>query len=84
MEYIIDFSGICDPKSIHQTLARVLDFPDWYGHNLDALYDCLTELPDEVHLVIKNWDTGAAFSEGFQSVFENAQDDNPDFTVEYA
>ena len=44
MEYIIDFSGICDAKSIHQTLARTLNFPDWYGHNLDALYDCLSEM----------------------------------------
>ena len=83
MEYIIDFSGICDAKSIHQTLARTLNFPDWYGHNLDALYDCLTESPDEVHLVIKNWDTGTPFSEGFQSVFENVQADNPDFTVQF-
>jgi RNAse (barnase) inhibitor barstar len=24
--------------------GQVLDFPDWYGHNLDALYDCLLEL----------------------------------------
>ena len=22
----------------------VLGFPDWYGHNLDALYDCLMDL----------------------------------------
>lgn len=25
-------------------LGRDLDFPEWYGHNLDALKDCLTDL----------------------------------------
>ena len=24
--------------------AAALSFPDWFGHNLDALYDCLTDL----------------------------------------
>ncbi len=24
-------------------LGRDLDFPEWYGHNLDALKDCLTD-----------------------------------------
>lgn len=25
-------------------MAEMLEFPDYYGKNLDALYDCLTEL----------------------------------------
>lgn len=28
-----------------QTLGKSLAFPEWYGANLDALYDCLTD-PD--------------------------------------
>ena len=28
----------------HEYLAEKLDFPDYYGNNLDALYDCLTEM----------------------------------------
>ena len=31
-------------KQAHQYLAQMLDFPDYYGKNLDALFDCLTEL----------------------------------------
>ena len=27
--------------------AEVLDFPDWFGRNLDALADCLHDLAEE-------------------------------------
>ena len=84
MNHTIDCSSINDAKVLHAALARELALPDWYGHNLDALYDCLTELPEPMHLILKNWDTAKDFSQGFESVFEDAQTDNPDFTVEYA
>ena len=29
---------------VHSYLAQMLDFPDYYGKNLDALFDCLCEL----------------------------------------
>jgi ribonuclease inhibitor len=35
------------PKSVdelHQYLAEKLDFPEYYGANLDALYDALTDI----------------------------------------
>ena len=35
----------------HDYLAEALDFPDYYGKNLDALYDCLTEISCEIELV---------------------------------
>ena len=33
-------------------LAEQLDFPDWYGGNLDALYDCLTDLTEETSIIL--------------------------------
>lgn len=35
----------------HDYLAEALNFPDYYGKNLDALYDCLTEIDCEIVLV---------------------------------
>lgn len=29
---------------IHNYIAQKMDFPDYYGKNLDALYDCLTDI----------------------------------------
>jgi RNAse (barnase) inhibitor barstar len=30
-------------------IGAVLSFPDWYGRNLDALYDCLVDLSWQPH-----------------------------------
>lgn len=35
----------------HDYLAEALDFPDYYGKNLDALYDCLCEIEADVEIV---------------------------------
>ena len=39
---------------IHDRLFQTLDFPDYYGKNLDALYDCLTETSEDISLTLKN------------------------------
>ncbi len=37
---------------LHSYLKKQLGFPDHYGKNLDALYDCLTELSEPVTVTI--------------------------------
>ena len=31
-------------RQLHKYLRAELELPDYYGENLDALYDCLTEV----------------------------------------
>ena len=42
----IQFNGGADKKAVLRSIAQSLAFPSWFGANLDALYDCLTDLPD--------------------------------------
>ena len=35
----------------HDYLMEVLNLPDYYGKNLDALYDCLCEIECEIELI---------------------------------
>ena len=44
-EYIIDCRRMGDITAAHDYLSEVFSFPQYYGRNLDALYDCLSEIP---------------------------------------
>lgn len=37
----LDFSNCKYISSIHKVLKDAFDFPEYYGENLDALWDCL-------------------------------------------
>ena len=37
---------------LHDALQRLLNLPDYYGHNADALHDCLKGWRDTIHLVV--------------------------------
>lgn len=43
---ILNCENLYECEQAHEYLAQMLDFPDYYGKNLDALFDCLTELGD--------------------------------------
>lgn len=51
---ILDGEIIKDKEMLHDTLAEALEFPDWYGRNLDALHDCLTDIMEETEIRIRN------------------------------
>lgn len=40
----LDCLGWGDEKNMHQAMAETLSFPDYYGMNLDALNDCMTDV----------------------------------------
>lgn len=77
----IDCRTISDSAQLHDLLARELAFPDWYGHNLDALFDCLTEVDEELELVLTGWNTLTDWAGGFTEVFSDAAAENPNLTV---
>ena len=50
----IDTTFLTDKQSAHAYLASMLDFPGHYGKNLDALADCLSELPRDRAVIVMN------------------------------
>ena len=54
-EKIIDCTQIHTKEDLHRIFRETLFFPEWYGNNLDALHDCLTEISGKVRLL--DWET---------------------------
>ncbi len=44
---VLDFSACRSRAALYALLREEMDWKDWYGENLDALYDVLTGLPHE-------------------------------------
>ena len=55
---MIDGSLYSSPREMHQALKKMLDLPEYYGCNADALNDCLGERKESVNLWIFNPGTG--------------------------
>lgn len=51
---ILDGKMLENKEMLHDILADALGFPDWYGRNLDALYDCLTDIHEETEIRVRN------------------------------
>ena len=54
--------------TVHDALAAALELPEWYGRNLDALHDCLTQLRD-VELVLEDVTLGLVSVERARTVY---------------
>ena len=47
-EITLDGLELQSMEEVHGLFARALDLPEWYGRNLDALFDCLTDAHEPV------------------------------------
>ena len=47
-------------SEVHQALKRLLNLPDYYGMNADALHDCLSERTEGIHLHLRSMGEGEA------------------------
>lgn len=55
--YVLDFSKIRHFSELHEIIKEELDFPDYYGKNWDAFWDCLTDMVGHpVHIEIHGID----------------------------
>ena len=76
---VLDFRDFHTREEVHTFLALHLDFPDYYGKNLDALYDVLVSDDRPTNILLlpsgKDWETG------FLSTIRDAAEENPHLSV---
>lgn len=87
MDVTIDFSAVTGKADFHAAFAEALSFPGWYGANLDALHDCLTDIGTETHLRLLRWDAPeaalGAYAAGAKRVILHAASVNPRLAVTF-
>ncbi len=54
MELRLNSSMFADRKQLHEEIARQLDLPDYYGNNLDALWDVLSAWSQPMQIVVEH------------------------------
>ena len=84
-EIIIDCAAIRTKEALHQHFRDALGFPDWYGNNLDALYDQLTSIGVDTQVILQNWSEAEASLDRYavcaRQAMEDAQQNNPKLKI---
>lgn len=82
----LNFTAMKTRKELHQYLKEKLGLPDYYGENLDALYDVLTEAKERRAIRVEGLDSCNASTEGYgdkiMRVLKDAEKVTEGLTVE--
>ncbi len=81
---VIDGRKMTDRETAHTYLKKKLALPEYYGRNLDALYDCLCEMGN-IQIVLayvqEMKDNLRRYADNIINVFEAAEEKNPRLSV---
>ena len=81
-EITLDFKKFMTAKGAHRYMEKEMDFPDYYGRNPDALYDCLTDISEQVKVKIINCDMLDHTENSIVNIFWDAANENDFLEVE--
>lgn len=75
----LDFESISNKEEMHKYLAEKFEFPDYYGKNLDALFECLTDIAEPTAVNIINAIND--YDEQIINVITSAEEENDNLAV---
>lgn len=85
MKVVIDGKKITSKQQLHTYFADEMNFPEWYGKNLDALYDCLTDIAEETEIEIINrpalHEHLGKYAKAFEKMLRDAQEENENIKI---
>ena len=85
---VLDLSEVTSKSELHEKVKNFFGFPDYYGGNLDALYDCLTDISEETNVTIilpERWPKeNDEYIRGVIKVFDDAASDNRNLMILFA
>ena len=86
MQLLLHGNAIKDRNTLHAFLKQGLAFPDYYGNNLDALYDVLTERTEPLEIKVEHAEELkeilCGYGEAFMETLLDAAAENESVKVE--
>ncbi|HOC06423.1 MAG: barstar family protein [Bacillota bacterium] len=83
---ILDALEMTDKQALHAYLQQQLDFPEYYGGNLDALWDMLSTISTPVHILLINsaalYTNLGRYADLLLALFVEAAEENGNLTFE--
>jgi len=80
MLILCDFARLGAADAVYEYLSEELALPAWFGRNLDALHDCLTDIGTPTRFILTGAD--APLAQRFLPVFRDAARENRYLAVE--
>lgn len=80
MLILCDFARLGSAGSLYDYLQEELAFPAYFGRNLDALHDCLTDIGSPTRLILTG--ASAPWAQPFLPVIRDAAKRNRNLSVE--
>ena len=89
----VDLSEVKTVEALHVALKEAFEFPEYYGGNLDALHDCLTDIAVKATETEPITVTFAGYKKAkralgsdfhnFRNVLNDVSEEYPNFIVEW-
>ena len=87
MDMTIDGREIPSREALHARMKQELEFPDWYGGNLDAMVDCLTDLRQETSIRVTGFsgmrEALGTYADRWLRALKGAAAENPALHLEF-
>ncbi len=64
-ELVLDIDNVCGADEFYDLLGKQIELPAYFGRNLDALHDVLTEQPETIKITLVNTDVMEAMAPKF-------------------
>lgn len=85
MTVTLNGKAMVDRPAAHSHLADQLDLPTYYGRNLDALYDVLTDIGEDTQIILEApaavIENLGKYGEALLATMQEAAEENPHLTI---
>ena len=81
---VLDCARLTERQEAMGYLTEALELPEWWGRNLDALYDCLTDAGGPTQMILQNRDAlgTSRFGRVLRRVLMDSAANNPCICLE--